>query len=141
LSGRFAGCFLAALTTVSLSALGMWLATFLPSLDPERVGPSDARSYLWALAIVTLPNVLLATVVLFAVAASTRSTLATHAAAVAIYILYFVSAALTNSPLMAASRPGAGGSTVVGLLDPFGLSSFFEQTRYWTAAEKNARFV
>ena len=88
-----------------------------------------------------MPNILFATALLFAVAVLTRNAIATHSAAVALYILYFVSAALTGSPLMAGSRPGGGGGTLPSLLDPFALTAFFDATRYWTAAEKNARFI
>lgn len=139
--GRFAGAFLATLTTVAFSGLGMAAGALMPWLPPERVAAMDARPYLAAFGVITVPNVLFATALLFAVAVLTRNAIATYAAAVVLYILYFVSAALTDSPLMAASRPGGGGGTLPSLLDPFGLTSFFDVTRYWTAAEKNDRFV
>jgi len=141
LFSRFAGVFLATFTCLSTSAIGMLLGSRMPWLDVERIAPIDVRSYLWALAVLTTPNVLFATTMLFAIAALTRSALATYVGAVFINILYFVGAALTNSPLMAASTPGAGGGMLPALLDPFGLSSFFEETRYWTMAEKNGRFL
>lgn len=141
LLGRFGGAFLATLTVAALSGLGMAVGVFMPWLAPERVAAMDARPYLAAFGVITLPNVLFATVLLFAVAVLTRNAIATYAAAVILYMLYFVSAALTDSPLMAGSRPGGGGGTLASLLDPFALTSFFEVTRYWTAAEKNARFI
>ena len=141
LLGRFGGAFLATLTTVAFSALGMAVGALMPWLEPERVVAMDARPYLAAFGVITVPNVLFATALLFAVAVLTRNAIATHAAAVVLYVLYFVSAALTDSPLMAASRPGGGGGTLPSLLDPFALTSFFDVTRYWTAAEKNARFI
>ncbi len=141
LLGRFWGAFLATLTAVAFSGLGMAAGAFMPWLAPERVAAMDARPYLAAFGIITLPNVLFATVLLFAVAVLTRNAMATYAAAVALYVLYFVSAALTDSPLMAGSRPGGGGGTLPSLLDPFALTSFFDATRYWTAAEKNTRFI
>ncbi|HWW59843.1 MAG TPA: ABC transporter permease, partial [Thermoanaerobaculia bacterium] len=139
--GRFAGCFLAALTSASFGAIGMAVATYMPWQSAERIASFDVRAYLWPLLVVVLPNVLVATALLFAIATLTRSSLATYAGAVFIYVLYFVGAALTNSPLMAASKPGATSGAWASLLDPFALSSFFEQTRYWSVAEKNTRFV
>ncbi|HEY6552300.1 MAG TPA: hypothetical protein VI669_03050, partial [Vicinamibacteria bacterium] len=141
LFGRFGGAFLATLSAVAFSGLGMAVGALMPWLPPERVAAMDARPYLAAFGVITVPNVLFATALLFSVAVLTRSAIATHAAAVVLYVLYFVSAALTNSPLMAGSRPGGGGGALPSLFDPFALTAFFDVTRYWTAAEKNARFV
>jgi hypothetical protein len=141
IAGRFGGAFLATLTAVTLSGLGMAAGTLLPSLPPERVAAMDVRPYLAALGVITIPNVLFVTVLLFGVAVLTRNAIATYTASVALYFLYFISAALTDSPLMAGARPGGGGGTLPALLDPLGLTSFFDVTRYWTAAEKNSRFI
>lgn len=141
LLGRFGGAFLATLSVAAFSGLGMATGALMPWLPPERVAAMDARPYLAAFGAVTVPNVLFATALLFAVAVLARNAIATYAAAVALYVLYFVCAALTNSPLMAGSRPGGGGGTLPSLLDPFALTGFFDVTRYWTAAEKNTRFI
>jgi hypothetical protein len=141
LAGRFGGAFLVTLTTVAFSGLGMAIGALMPWLPPERVAGVDVRPYLAAFGVISLPNIFFATTLLFAVAVLTRNAIATYSAAVVLYVLYFVSAALTNSPLMAGSRPGGGGGALPSLLDPFALTSFFAVTRFWTAAEKNARFV
>jgi len=141
LFGRFSGAALATMTVASLTVIGMIVASFMPWISPERLGPFTLLPYLWALLVVMLPNVLFGTALLFAIAALTRSAVATYVGAVIGYVLYFAVSALTNSPLMAAAKPGAGGGTAVALLDPFALSSFFEVTRYWSIAEKNDRFV
>ena len=139
--GRFGGSFLATLTVAAFSGLGMVIGTLMPWLEPERVAAMDARPYLAAFGVITVPNILFVTALLFAVAVRTRNAIATYAAAVVLYALYFVAAALTNSPLMAGSKPGGGGGDLPSLLDPFALTSFFDVTRYWTAAEKNTRFI
>ncbi|PTL75862.1 M1 family aminopeptidase [Vitiosangium sp. GDMCC 1.1324] len=142
LASRFAGSFLAALCAFSFSVVGMLVASFMPWQDAERAGAVNVFSYLWAFAVLVLPNMLFAAALLFSLAASTRSTLASHVGAVAVYVLYFICAALTDSPLMAGSAPGSGdGLALAALVDPFGLSGFFDQTRYWTSAEQNTRFV
>lgn len=141
LSSRSAGAFLACLTAAAGSAAGMLVATGMPWLAPDRVASWSLGPYAWAFAVLTVPNVLFVTAVLFAIAALTRSAIATYVGAVFIYVLYFVGAALTDSPLMAASTPGAGTGALAAFFDPFGLSSFFEATRYWTVAEKNTRYV
>ena len=134
LFGRYAGAALATFTVAAMSAVGMIVASFMPWIEPERVGPFSIVPYLWSLLVVMLPNVLFGTALLFAIAVLTRSAVATYVGAVVTYLLYLVVAALTNSPLMAQSKPRSGDQTLVALLDPFALSSFFELTRYWSIA-------
>jgi ABC-type transport system involved in multi-copper enzyme maturation permease subunit len=141
LFGRFAGSFLAAFTAFSATAVGMMIAVFMPWQDAARVGPFSLIPYLWTLLVLVLPGMLVAAVTLFGIATLTRSTLASVVGAVAIYIFYFAAAAFTNSPLMAASAPGASSAAGASLLDPFGLSAFFEQTAYWTPLMRNTRLV
>ncbi|HET8774138.1 MAG TPA: M1 family aminopeptidase [Thermoanaerobaculia bacterium] len=142
LAGRFTGSFLAAFTAFSFSIPGMFLARFMPWQDPERFGATTVVPYLWALLVIGLPNVLFAAVLLFAVSTVTRNVLASYAASVALYVLYFVASSLTNSPLMAASVPGANeGAWLAAVLDPFALSAFFQQTNHWTPIERNTRLV
>jgi hypothetical protein len=141
LFGRFAGSFLAAFTVFSATAIGMMLAALLPLHDASRVGGFSIIPYLWTLLVLVLPGMLVAGVTLFGIATLTRSTLASVVGAVAIYVFYFAAAAFTNSPLMAASAPGETSSAGASLLDPFGLSAFFEQTRYWTPAVRNTHLI
>ena len=142
LVGRFAGSFLAAFTAFSTSALGMYAARFMPWHDADRIGSASPLPHLWSLLVIALPNLLFAAVVLFALSTITRSVLASYAGSVLIWVLYFVGAALSNSPLMASSKPAAdGGSSLAALLDPFALTAFFEQTRHWTPALRNTRLV
>lgn len=141
LFGRFAGSFLAAFTVFSATAIGMMLAALLPLHDASRVGPFSIIPYLWTLLVLVLPGMLVAGVVLFGIATLTRSVLASVVGAVAIYVFYFAAAAFTNSPLMAGSANGASSAAGASLLDPFGLSAFFEQTRYWTPAIRNTRLI
>jgi ABC-type transport system involved in multi-copper enzyme maturation permease subunit len=141
LFGRFAGSFLAAFTVFSATAIGMMLAAILPLHEPSRIGAFSIIPYLWTLLVLVLPGMLVAGAVLFGIATLTRSVLASVVGAVAIYVFYFAAAAFTNSPLMAGSAHGASSAAGASLLDPFGLSAFFEQTRYWTPAIRNTRLI
>jgi ABC-type transport system involved in multi-copper enzyme maturation permease subunit len=141
LFGRFGGAFAATVTAVAMAPIGMMVATRMPWVDPARVGALHPLVYVGSFVVMVLPTLLFATALLFALAILTRSALATYAASVVVYILYLLVAALTNSPLMAGSTPDASGGALAALLDPFGLSAFFEVTRYWPAAERNRRFV
>ncbi|HSU15905.1 hypothetical protein [Longimicrobium sp.] len=142
LLGRFGGSILAAVTVMAIAAGVMMIAPLAVPLDAARIGPVRPLAYVWAMVVVAIPNLLLAGTLLFAVATLTRSTLATYVGGVAIYALYLVCALAVDSPLMAgAAPPTPEGLARAALLDPFGLSAFFEQTRYWTPAERNVRLV
>ncbi len=142
LLGRFGGSFLAAFTAFSASILGMISAVHVPWHEAQRIGAFHPTHYLFALLAIALPNLILGGVLLFGIAALTRSSLASYTGAVFIYVLYLVSAAFTNSPLMAASTTTARhGASLSALLDPFALSAFFEQTQYWSAARRDREIV
>src|SRR5207253_6043189 len=59
LLGRFAGALLAALTVMALAALVLMLAPLVLPVDPARLGAVRPVAYLWALAVLVLPNLLL----------------------------------------------------------------------------------
>lgn len=142
LLGRLAGALLAGTAVLTLAALALLLAPWLLPVAPERLGAVQPLAYLWALLVLVVPNLLLVGVLLFGVATLTRSTLATYVGAVAIYALYLVTALLVDSPLMAGTAPPTPEALArAALLDPFGLSAFFEQTRYWTPAERDTRLL
>ena len=138
LSARFAGALLAALTVFAVAALGLMLAPRVLAVDPERLGDTEVLRYVWALVVMVLPNLLFAASLLFAISVLTRSALASYIGAVFLYALYFVGSMLGDSPLMAGAAPQTPEALArAALLDPFGLSAFFAQTRYWTEHERN----
>jgi hypothetical protein len=140
--GRFVGVVLAGMSVMTVVAIVMLIAPFLMAIDPARVGPFQPTTYLWTLATLVLPNVLLVAALLFAIALLTRSAVATYVGGVAIYGLYWVAALLIDSPIMAgAGTPTPEGLARAALLDPLGLSAFFEQTRYWTPGEREVRLT
>lgn len=135
LLGRFAGSLLAASTAFAFGMLGLALGALRH--EPARLGPFDLVHYLWPFVILGLPTLLFVGAFLFAVAALTRSALATYVAGAIVYVLYLVTALLTNSPLLASSGPTTTAEMAfAALVDPFAISAFFEQTHYWTAAER-----
>ncbi|MBZ4422527.1 M1 family aminopeptidase [Myxococcus sp. RHSTA-1-4] len=142
LFGRFAGALLAALTVFCAAAVGLMLAPLVVAVDPERLGSVDVLRYLWALVALVLPNLVFAASLLFAISVLTRSTLASYVGGVFVYALYFVGSLLGDSPLMAGAAAQTPETMMrAALLDPFGLSAFFEQTRYWTEQERNTRLL
>jgi len=142
LFGRFIGAFMASVTVVAFSLAGMLTTALVRGNADGRVGPIRTLDYLWPFLVLVVPSMLFAAALIFAVATLTRSALASYVASVFLYVLYFVVAALTNSPMMASSVPvDAASQTIGALLDPFGLSAFFQQTQYWSPIERNARLI
>lgn len=142
LLARFGGAFAASLAAVSALALGMFGASFMPLEAGQQLGPRMPAHYLLPIAVIVLPNVALAAAVLFSVAAFTRNMIATYAAALFLYALYWTGAIVGGSPLMAqASPPTAEGMALAALLDPFGISAVMQQGMHWSAAEKNSQVV
>ncbi|HET7232032.1 MAG TPA: hypothetical protein VFJ16_18645, partial [Longimicrobium sp.] len=140
LLGRFAGALLVSATVFAMAAVGMAIAPHIVVIDPERLGRTDLAAYLWALLVIGILNLVFAGTLVFAVAALTRSTLATYVGAVFLYALYFVCAMLIGSPLMAGAAPQSAAALArAAVIDPFGLSALFEQTRYWTPEMRNLR--
>lgn len=141
LLGRFLGSFLAAVASFAAAPVGMVLGTYLAPHGQGTVGPFSLAHYAWPLAVLALPSMLFVGAVLFAVAALTRSSLATYVAGVGLYVLYLAGALATDSPLMAGSSPTADGLARAAMFDPFGISAFFAQSQFWTPAERNLRQV
>src|SRR5262249_3948814 len=58
LAGRFAGALVAALGVFAGAAFGIVLGSFMPWLEPERLGPFTLAPYAYAFLVIVLPNVL-----------------------------------------------------------------------------------
>lgn len=142
LLARFGGSFAASLAAVCMLAVGMFAATFLPLEQHQQLGPRLVGDYLHVLGLIVVPNVLLVSALLFAIATFSRSMIATYVGALLLYGLYWIGAALGGSPMMAQSTPPtAEGMALAALLDPFGISATLEQTMHWNALEKNAQLI
>ncbi|HXU46850.1 MAG TPA: ABC transporter permease, partial [Thermoanaerobaculia bacterium] len=128
LGGRFAGSFLASAGVMVLCAAGILLGSFMPWLEPARLGPTTMAPYVFALAVLVLPNLLLAGAIFFALASASRSWLVTY-----IGVVVFFGAYLTAGLMLADVENQKLGA----LLDPFGGAALDLATRYWTVAEKN----
>jgi ABC-2 type transport system permease protein len=130
LLGRFGGGFLAALGVMLFTALGVALGSLMPWLDSARLGPMRFDVYLWAFAVIVLPNLLFISALLFLLATLTRSMLFTYLGVIGFFVLWAVAGQLTSD---------LDSRWIGTLLDPFGLAALGESTRYWTNAERNLR--
>ena len=139
---QFFAVFGMSLFSFSMFSVGFAITTLFPGLDPELVNPFQISDYLWTLLIIAIPNIFVCTAIIFSVSILSKSNVATYASAILIYAFYFLCSLFLNSPIMASSTPVSADSYVMAaLLDPFGLSALFEQTQFWTAFEKNTKYI
>ncbi len=129
LIGRFAGSFVVSLLIFLGVVFGMMFGSVMPWLEKERIGAFTLVPYLFSWLVLIAPTVLLVSAIFFAVAALTRSTMATYASAIGLLVGYVVANGIVSSSLE--------NEKWASLFDPFALSTFGLATRYWTVFEKN----
>lgn len=128
LFGRFAGGLALTFGIMLAVAVGLFVGTQMPWLDPERLGPGSPAPYLWAFMVLVAPNLFFIGAMLFCLAVATRSMLATYIGVIAFLALNIITGVLTQD--METRWIGS-------LLDPFGDVTVDTATRYWSAAERN----
>jgi ABC-type multidrug transport system ATPase subunit/ABC-type transport system involved in multi-copper enzyme maturation permease subunit len=129
LIGRFIGAFgIAALAFVSIP-LGIFIGSLMPWLDPGDARAEPDRRLSVRLFVFALPNILITSAILFALATVTRSMMTTYLGVVVLLVAWIV----TNTTVR--DRPELEGT--MALAEPFGARAFGNASRYWTAAERN----
>ena len=128
LVGRFAGAFGVAFLVSCSVPLAILIGSWMPWLDPDKVGPTVLGHYLYAQGLFAAPSLLVMAAGFFALATLTRSMMWTYVGVVAFLVLYITSRVLLKDPAF---------DTVAALADPFGVAAFQQATRYWTAADRN----
>lgn len=130
------GRFLAALAIngILLFAIpiGLAVATQMPYLSRDAFGPNTLAAYLQPLLLFALPNLVLAGVILFTIAALTRHVIPVYLGAIAI----FIGCLLTGSFWADITNP-----LLSALADPLGLNALKAMTGYWTGVERNTRLI
>src|SRR5437763_203589 len=128
LFGRFSAAFIVSGLIYLGVVTAIMIGSTMPWLDKERLGAFLFKPYLFSYFALVLPNLLLFGAIFFAVAALTRSLMATYTAVAAFYVAYVVSRVSLRD--IESEKLGS-------LLDPFGFAPFARTTRYWTVFEKN----
>lgn len=129
LAGRFLGALAVLALVFAGLGLGAWLATFLPGLDAERLGPNRLQAYLRPYLLVLGPNLLLVGSVFFTLAALTRRMLPVYVGSVVVLIGWLVAQQLVRN---------LDNKMLAALIDPFGSRALAVLTQYWTVAERNS---
>ena len=130
LIGRFTGAFIASMVVLAAVPIGMMLGSFMPWLDPETIGPFVFGHYVYAYFVAGVPALFLCACMFFALATITRSMMGSYVGLIIFLTLYFVMQGIFNRPEH---------EDMVTLLEPYGIGAIFQETRYWTAAERNTQ--
>jgi hypothetical protein len=132
LFGRFLGAYLVLVLVFTSIPLGIWLGSFIPGIDAERLGQPPLSSYITAYAYTLLPNLFIFGALFFMLAALTRRMLPVYISSVVMLIGYTVAPSLARD---------LDYKTLAALIDPFGTTAIGVMTEYWSIAERNTRLV
>lgn len=142
LFSRFVGAFGAAALVLLFATFGAMIGVKMPWVEAGTMGPFELMSYLWSYAVILLPSMLFCGAVIFSVATLSRNMIATYLSAIFIYVLYMVISGLGGSPMFVGGTPPSPQAyALAAKLDPFAIMTYFEQTQYWTVAQKNTQLL
>jgi ABC-type transport system involved in multi-copper enzyme maturation permease subunit len=128
LGGRFLAGYLACLAILLVCQFGLLLGSYMPWIDPARLGPTSWSGYAWAFGVMAAPDMLFMAGLLFLLATATRSLLATYLGVIVYFVLQLVAGLLTRD---------VNNHVLAALIDPFGSRTLAIVTRYWSASELN----
>jgi hypothetical protein len=126
--GRFLGAFAVAALCMLLVPLAIVLGSLMPWADPASLGPNRLIDHLYAYFVIALPNLLIHSAVLFALATITRSMMATYLGVIGfVGAFFFLQDALDRPQL----------ENAVAIAEPFASRALRDAIRYWTVPEQN----
>ncbi len=131
--GRFIGGFVIALLGYLAVPLGMATGVLMPWVDAETVGPQNPLYYAWPYLVIAVPNLFMASALLFAMATTTRSMLWSYVGVVVFVMGYLIVTATLGSRIEY--------QDMLALYEPLGFGAISDATRYWTAADMNSKLL
>ena len=130
--GRFFGSYLVVVLVYAAVPLGMFIGSFMPWIDTSRFGDTALYVYLYHFVLLSMPGLFVLSALFYAAAVRFRSLMPLYLIAVVLLVLYMVSGSFASLPEY---------RNLAALMDPFGLRTFADVTRYWTIQEKNTQLV
>ncbi|WP_074406252.1 ABC transporter permease/M1 family aminopeptidase [Aquimarina megaterium] len=142
LINRFLGLFLVSLLIGSSGLIGVFIGTNIAHQNPEALHHFNISHYLWPWLTIIVPNAFICTAILFSATLLSQKAIVTYIIGLLLIAIHWISGFYINSPLV-------GGSIlsdpeileIASLVDPIGLSAFFEQTQFLTPIEKNETLI
>lgn len=138
LSSRFIIIFIVATLSFALFVAGLLTGHQLFQAHKDEFTHLRVWYYVQPFLVLAVPNILFCTAVICSIGAVSGNKMVIYISGLFIYFLYWGISLFTNSPLMAGASPvSADSMQLMAKVDPFGMAAFFEQTQYWTAAQRN----
>ena len=128
--GRVGAGLIATLVVYICIALALLIGSFMPWLDPERLGQYSLAPYLWAFGVLIIPNLIFTTALLALLAVTSRRLILVFLGAVAFLVLWMIAGALTRDIQY---------DTLASLIDPFAGRTIARAIRYWSVTERNTQ--
>ena len=130
--GRFVGSYLVTLTVFAMVPLGTLVGSLMPWVDAERLGPTNLSFYITTFVYFSMTTLFVLSCLFYAAGLKYKSMLSVYVTAMAVFTFYLISGFFVNEPEY---------RTIAALTDPFGVRTFGDITRYWTAAERNGQLL
>ena len=131
--GRFGGGLVVAWLGYLAVPLGMFAGSIMPWVDKETIGPQILGFYLWPFLLFAIPNILMMSALLFALATTLRSMMASYIGAVALVFGYLITTSILG--------PKVEYRHIFARFEPLGVGALRDTTRYWTQSEMNNKLV
>src|SRR5215212_5598301 len=93
LLGRFTGSFIVSVLLFLGVSSAIFIGSLMPWIDKDRLGPIMPAAYAFSLFVLVVPNLLLCAAIFFAIAALSRSLMATWSGTVAFLVAWGVASA------------------------------------------------
>ncbi len=132
LFGRFASGIVVSLVPLLGVFLAILVAPSFPAANADKVGDVYFGAYVNSFLLFTLPNVLLAGAIVFALAALFRNTIISFIGALVLMIGYGVASDMLSN---------LENEQLALLFDPFGINPLELETKYWTKADKDTMWL
>lgn len=141
LNGRFSVYLLQTFLSFTLLIAGFAIGQNMRTGEEIRAG-FHLWYYLYPLLIFGFLNCLLVCSFLFFLSVTTRRKLLVVTGGLLLYVFYMVVLIFSNSPFMAGSMPQSlEAQQLSAIVDPFGLSPYFFETRNYTVLQRNGQVV
>ena len=132
LLGRFLGAFLTLVFIFSGIAIGIWIATLIPTMQQSLIGPNHLKAYLLPYITCLWPNTFIFGSIFFLLASKTKKMAPVYIAGILIFMGWMLAGNLTAD---------LDNKLLSSLLDPFGLTAVGQLTKYWSASEQNTQYI
>ncbi len=132
LLGKFFSSFLVVVLITCFIGLGAFLASFLPGVNPDLLGPQRVAAYIQSYLIFVIPNLFFYGVIVFSVVTITRNIAVGF---ITVILLLFLQSIIQSFTKDLDNR------YIVALFEPFGSEALQYYTKYWTVYEKNENLL